>query len=76
MGGTKIQTAIVRGGKPIGQARLPTPRVGRRRCSRRSRERSPALQLRRGVKPDSLAGIGVGGTRATFTLPTNRIANS
>jgi len=28
MGGTKIQTAIVRAGKAIGQARLPTPQGG------------------------------------------------
>ena len=75
MGGTKIQTAIVRAGKAIGQARLPTPRAGRHRCSRRCRRRwlswfvAWALVLVVGV----LAGWLLHQLNASWSTPYARI---
>jgi glucokinase len=60
MGGTKIQTAIVRAGKAIGQARLPTPQGGPAEVLQAIQETIATAAAAAGVKPDALAGIGVG----------------
>ena len=60
MGGTKIQTAIVRDGKPIGQARVPTPQGGPAMVLKAVRETITSAAAEARAKPESLAGIGVG----------------
>jgi glucokinase len=60
MGGTKIQTAIVRGGKPIGQARVPTPQGGPAMVLKAVRETITSAAAEARVKAETLAGIGVG----------------
>ena len=60
MGGTKIQTAIVRAGKPIGQMRVDTPQGGAATVLEAVRGTINAAAAAAGVKPAELAGIGIG----------------
>jgi glucokinase len=60
MGGTKIQTAIVRGGKPVGQARLATPQGGPAEVLTAVRDSIAGAAADARVKLEALAGIGVG----------------
>ena len=60
MGGTKIQAAIVRGGMPVGQARLPTPQGRPAMVLEAVQETITGAAAEARVKPESLAGIGVG----------------
>jgi glucokinase len=60
MGGTKIQTAIVRAGKPVGQARLPTPRSGPSDVLESVRRTIADAAEAAGITPGELAGVGIG----------------
>jgi glucokinase len=60
MGGTKIQTAIIRGGKPIGQGRVPTPQGSAEMVLEAVRETITTAAAEARLKPESLAAIGVG----------------
>jgi glucokinase len=60
MGGTKIQTAIVRGGAPIGQSRVPTPQGGTIAVLEAVVETIIRATAEARVKPEALAGIGIG----------------
>jgi glucokinase len=60
MGGTKIQTAIIRGDKPVGQARVPTPRGGPASVLEAVAETITSAAAEARVKTESLVGIGIG----------------
>jgi glucokinase len=60
MGGTKIQTAIVRAGKPLGKARLPTPQGGPVEVLEAVRSTIADAAAATGIMPAQLTGVGVG----------------
>jgi glucokinase len=60
MGGTKIQTAIVRGGKLIAEARVGTPQDGPGSVLEAVQETILDAEASAGLSPTDLTGIGVG----------------
>jgi len=60
MGGTKIQTAIVRSGKPLGQARVPTPQGGPGEVLKSVRSTIVDAAAAAGIAPADLTGVGIG----------------
>ncbi len=60
MGGTKIETAVIRDSRPIGQTRLPTPKGGPAAVLKAVVETVAAAAAAAGIKPEQLQGIGVG----------------
>jgi glucokinase len=60
MGGTKIQTAVVRAGRTLGQARVPTPRGGPAEVVESVRSTIVDAAAAAGIDPAELTGVGVG----------------
>src|ERR1700716_1981220 len=60
MGGTKIQTAIVRAGKPIGESRVNTPQEGAASVLEAVQNTILDATASAGVGPDQLAAVGIG----------------
>jgi glucokinase len=60
MGGTKIQTAIVRAGKPIGESRVNTPQEGAASVLEAVQNTILDAAASAGVGPDQLAAVGIG----------------
>src|SRR5258708_1195352 len=60
MGGTKIETAVIRDSRPIGQPRLPTHKGGPAAVLKAVVETVASAAAAAGIKPEQLQGIGVG----------------